>query len=309
MRPSHSGRRSARARPGLLRIGEASRIAGISQRAFRHYDAMGLVKPDLIGKGGYRYYSHETVLKIPAINYLKRMGFSLEEIGSIFKSDDLSSIHTGFGERRAECVDEMRSIEERLRIIDAWSGLLEEATFVMNAGSLDVSTKFLPSKRLLCMPWHFNGRYDDATINLDFTAFVERLDNVIAGPVMMRRPLSGCMEDGAGADGDDVVILQEALREIPPEHEFIFPHGLYLSTYHVGDFREMGRAYRRLADFAEQRGRSLTGTHAIERYVTDYWTTADPSLFVTEILIPLETGDQVPGRWPLTDPIRDDERE
>ena len=42
-------------RCGLYQIGEVSKIGGISQRTLRHYDELGLMRPDLVGDNGYRY--------------------------------------------------------------------------------------------------------------------------------------------------------------------------------------------------------------------------------------------------------------
>ena len=105
----------------LYRIGEVSQIGGLSQRALRHYDDMKLIEPDVIGENGYRYYSRRTMLKIPVINYLKKMGLSLEEIADVFDCTDFSHIRRSFREQRAECARVVRELNERLEIIDDWN--------------------------------------------------------------------------------------------------------------------------------------------------------------------------------------------
>ena len=45
----------------LYTIGEVGRICGISAKALRYYDKIGIISPDHISEeNGYRYYSRET---------------------------------------------------------------------------------------------------------------------------------------------------------------------------------------------------------------------------------------------------------
>lgn len=282
---SHSNA-DATARDDLYRIGEVSRIGGLSQRALRHYDDMGLIEPDMIGENSYRYYSRHTMLKIPVINYLKKMGLSLDEIGDVFACKDFSHIRRSFHEQRDECARAVQELNERMQIIDDWNELVEEASFVLTSCPLAVNTKFLARDELLCMPYRFTGDYAETTINLEFTAFVGKVKNVISGPVMMRR-VFGEDEPQSFDAPCDAFILQKALRPIEPKHAYVRPRGMYLSTYHSGAFEDIGSAYRRLFAFAKQNGHEL-GDCSYERFVTDYWTTYDSDLFVTEILVPIK---------------------
>ena len=270
----------------LNRIGEVSQIGGLSQRALRHYDDMKLIEPDVIGENNYRYYSRRTMLKIPAINYLKKMGLSLEEISGVFDCTDFSHIRRSFREQRDECARAVRELNERLEIIDDWNELVEEASFVLNSCPLAVNTKFLSCEELLRMPYRFTGDYAEATINLEFTAFVDKVENVISGPVIMRREF-GDTEPESFTAPCDTAILQKALRPIDPKYSYVRPRGLYLSTYHSGAFENIDVAYRRLFAFARQNGHQVCGC-SYERFVTDYWTTYDSDLFVTEILVPIK---------------------
>ncbi len=270
----------------LYRIGEVSQIGGLSQRALRHYDDMKLIEPDVIGENSYRYYSRRTMLKIPVINYLKKMGLSLEEIADVFDCTDFSHIRRSFREQRAECARAVRELNERLEIIDDWNELVEEASFVLNSCPLAVNTKFLSCEELLCMPYRFTGDYAEATINLEFTAFVDKVENVISGPVIMKREF-GDAEPETFTAPCDAAILQKALRPIDPKYAYVRPRGLYLSTYHSGAFENIDVAYRRLFAFAKQNGHQVCGC-SYERFVTDYWTTYDSDLFVTEILVPIK---------------------
>ena len=83
-------------------------------------------------------------------------------------------------------------------------------------------------------------------------------------------------------------LLQKAVRPFAKENSWAMPGGMYLSTYHIGAFEEMGSAYQRLLTFARDNGYKVIDM-ALERFVTDFWTTNNPELFVAEILLPTET--------------------
>lgn len=271
----------------LLSIGDASQLSGISSRALRHYDSLNLLQPDHIGENRYRYYSLETILRVPVINYLKLMGFSLDEVMEMFADGDLGDIKKMFADHQEECAREINHLEERKQVIEDWISLVDEAKFILSVKPTDVSLKYLPDQEFIYMPYRFWGNYADATVNLDFTSFVEEDDQVITGPVTL------CATDAAEfcrarekGEECDVIIMQRALRPIAKEHRVKYPSSMYLSTYHVGPFEKLGESHRRLISYAEDNGYTTNGD-VFERYVVDYWTTYNQDQFVVEILMPV----------------------
>ncbi len=73
----------------MLSIGQFSKICMVTVKALRHYDKLGLIKPDHVDKfTGYRYYDENQIPHMLRILKLKHYGFSLEEIGIILSEDD-----------------------------------------------------------------------------------------------------------------------------------------------------------------------------------------------------------------------------
>ena len=276
-------------RCGLYQIGEVSKIGGISQRTLRHYDELGLMQPDLVGDNGYRYYSLQTMLKIPVINYLKMMGLSLEEIASMMQHSSLGQARKFLSKHLAECDEQARLLAEKREAIVEWSELVEEANMVLRVRPKNVNVKYLPRQELLGLQTRFSGSFAESIVSLEFASYVQDIDNAIAGPVILRFP---SVEDAvaAAADGSecDVWLLQKPIRPINPNDAFVCPQGMYLSTYHVGAFEELGEAYSRLTEFANDNGYKVAGP-AIERFVSDYWTTYNSDFFVAEVLLLTET--------------------
>lgn len=68
-------------RERLYRIGEFSKISGLSVRTLRYYDEISLLKPDVVDNfTDYRYYTDKNLYEAYIIGVLKSVNFSLEEI-------------------------------------------------------------------------------------------------------------------------------------------------------------------------------------------------------------------------------------
>lgn len=67
----------------VRKLGE---IAGISTRALRYYDEIGILKPARVNSSGYRLYGRAEVDKLQQILFYKELGMDLESIKEIINS-------------------------------------------------------------------------------------------------------------------------------------------------------------------------------------------------------------------------------
>src|SRR4051812_41499801 len=75
-------------RRGVFKIGDFSRLMQVTVKALRHYDSLGLLRPDHIDpESGYRYYTSAQAPRLHRILALKDLGFSLEQIGHLLDAD------------------------------------------------------------------------------------------------------------------------------------------------------------------------------------------------------------------------------
>jgi DNA-binding transcriptional MerR regulator len=73
----------------LLGIGAAAACAGVSERALRYYQQLGLITPAGCTQGGLRRYSQEDLDRVAWIRKLQSLlGLSLDEIGVVLRTDD-----------------------------------------------------------------------------------------------------------------------------------------------------------------------------------------------------------------------------
>jgi DNA-binding transcriptional MerR regulator len=65
-------------------IGEFARLGQVSVRMLRHYDEIGLLKPDSVDEwSSYRSYSPEQLSTLNRIVALKDLGLGLDQVGRI----------------------------------------------------------------------------------------------------------------------------------------------------------------------------------------------------------------------------------
>jgi MerR family transcriptional regulator, repressor of the yfmOP operon len=73
----------------LLGIGAAAIRAGVSERALRYYQQLGLLTPCGSTPGGLRRYSGEDLARVARIRQLQTLlGLSLDEIAEVLKTED-----------------------------------------------------------------------------------------------------------------------------------------------------------------------------------------------------------------------------
>ena len=100
----------------MLTIGEFSRLSRVTPRMLRHYDALGLLRPEAVGENGYRYYRQEQLTELTRIQWLKGCGFSLHEIGPLLGLEDNRLLERLRQRRLALCreLDDKRAALHRL---------------------------------------------------------------------------------------------------------------------------------------------------------------------------------------------------
>ena len=73
-------------------IKKLATLSGVSTRALRFYDEIGLLKPAYYGDNQYRYYEEEQLLLLQQILFFRELGFPLTEIQQIISSHDFDKI-------------------------------------------------------------------------------------------------------------------------------------------------------------------------------------------------------------------------
>ena len=90
-------------------IGEAARRAGVTVKAIRYYERIGLIPEAGRNMGRFRVFPEETVERIEFIKRAQALGFTLEEIAEILAVYD---------QGECSCGQVRKSVEQKLKVID-----------------------------------------------------------------------------------------------------------------------------------------------------------------------------------------------
>ena len=107
----------------LLGIGAAAERAGVSQRALRYYQQIGLLTPCGCTPGGLRRYSEEDLARVARIRQLQELlGLDLDAIARVLRDEDrraqIKRAYLDEGtsrEERQELLRESLDLQQRLR--------------------------------------------------------------------------------------------------------------------------------------------------------------------------------------------------
>ena len=274
----------------LYSSGQASEICDVSRRALRLYESKGLVVPDHISQGGYRYFTMETLRRVQVIRYFLEEGFSLEMAGRLLSTNDLDDYEEIFRNQIEETKEKMTYYQNRLDSLKGWYDLLCEGRRVRMIGPDNVTLKHVPTRTYMCMKgvfdvddpsseakletMHYTMAKSDGHSLIDvggsYTLYMEDYRDRISGVTT------------------EVMLIQESYPNTRSSENIQTIEGfLAVSAYHLGRLSDIGSTYERAVKWAEERQLDLVG-NMYERYVIDIYTSDDQDEYVTEILLPVQ---------------------
>ncbi len=120
----------------MMTVKEVSRRTGVSVRALRYYDQIGLLRPQEISDAGYRLYDDTALIRLQKILLLRELQFSLKDITFLLDSPEDESIHNAL-ERQIRI---LRMKREHLgQIIDLALEYKEKGEMTMDFSAFDTS--------------------------------------------------------------------------------------------------------------------------------------------------------------------------
>jgi DNA-binding transcriptional MerR regulator len=100
-------------------IGEVASATGLTVRALRHYDAIGLVCPSLRTGAGYRLYGDDDLARLARVVALRQLGLGLEQVAAALDEEEPEAVlrrHLAALERELELTAALR--ERLVRVLD-----------------------------------------------------------------------------------------------------------------------------------------------------------------------------------------------
>lgn len=121
----------------MFTIGAFARIAGVSPKMLRSYDALGLFRPAWLDREtGYRYYSPAQLPELRRIVALRDVGVGLGEIGRLVVGG--SDLREALVRRRRELETERAEIDRRLAALEIGVGERDGPDAIAGVGDVVV---------------------------------------------------------------------------------------------------------------------------------------------------------------------------
>jgi len=105
-------------------IGEVSALTGITTMTLRYYDTNGLISPEMRNpQNNYRYYNKDQVIKLFAVQRLRKLGCGRQMIKSVLEENSLQALYDQIELRIRQLEDE---IDEREKLVGEGTTLYQQ---------------------------------------------------------------------------------------------------------------------------------------------------------------------------------------
>ncbi|MDO4305440.1 MAG: MerR family transcriptional regulator [Eubacteriales bacterium] len=267
----------------LFQIGEVSRLFHVSVSILRHYDKIGLLKPEYVDEEtGYRYYSTRQFECLNTIRYLRALDLPLEQISGFLQNRDTDHIAELLRHQKEEVRRRMQELELIERKINNRLVQLEDAA----DSELDV-IKIVkkPSRRVAAVKKKLTPRN-----YLDLEQSIRQLEAEEENTVVFL----GKVGVGISAEHlkirqylpyDMVFVILDEEDQFRGETLLLEPETCVTIRFQGSHERAAGY-YDKMLDYIEGQGYLVSG-FSKELTMIDYGLTNDTSKFVTEIQIPV----------------------
>jgi DNA-binding transcriptional MerR regulator len=135
----------------LLGIGAAAARAGVSERALRYYQQLGLLVPACTTPGGLRRYSGEDLARVARIRELQTLlGLNLDEIAVVLRNEDrLAEIRLSYHDERTSEEDRRRLTLECLTLQESLRDTVEAKRAALEGFLADLDFRIRKCRDLL----------------------------------------------------------------------------------------------------------------------------------------------------------------
>jgi DNA-binding transcriptional MerR regulator len=135
----------------LVGIGVAATRVGVSERALRYYQQLGLLVPACTTPGGLRRYSEDDIARVARIRELQNLlGLNLDEIAIVLRSDDrMAEIRRTYHDERTSDAERRRLTSECIALQENLRGTVEAKRAALDSFLADVQARITRARELL----------------------------------------------------------------------------------------------------------------------------------------------------------------
>jgi len=265
----------------VFQVGEFARIAGVTAKALRHYDAIGLFSPAFTDpSNGYRWYTPAQLPALRRIIALRDLGVPLREVADLIAGGaDLREV---LARRREELQEHHEAVERKLAQLDIRVELADDGP--------DVVLRTVEDERIASITDRLSPGADLGPL------FYEVEEAVRDARARAPRPPGVLVSDGAGVRDVEVFVPVTSAVIEGRVRSRMLTGGRVAAAIHQGPYGALRSVLDGLRRWVSAAGVSPTGPMRIiylrfgaepELEVPSAYLASRNEEFVTELQIPV----------------------
>jgi DNA-binding transcriptional MerR regulator len=276
----------------MIRIGDFARLARVSVRALRHYEAKGLLRPSHVDtRSRYRYYDLQQLATLERLLVLKDLGLPLQAIRELLGATD-AQFRAALASHRRRLQDQLLEQEAMLARLGALESWLDGEDG--RRGRLIVRTKSYPEIRALTLRAIVSPGSNAITEMFEATERRARRSRADRSPILLIHPAA---QVAPRHDVEVCVPVTRAcrladVRDLEPE-----PHAA--SITYGGPYLRPEDLYRRVRKWVGQQRLTLArrpireiyhrfGADQVGYRLPGHRLASEAQRYVTELAIPVQ---------------------
>ncbi len=265
----------------MLTIGQMSKACAVSVKTLRHYEKIGLLRPQMTdGQNGYRYYDEEQIATMLLIGRLKRYGFSLADIQTLLETEDGDGLRRQLARQRFRLQREMEHILLTMREMERHLENFERTGDIMSyQNQYQIRVTECEEQALMTV----RARMSVEDFGVYYSKVFER---VARGRLTPNGIVLAIYHDETFDPADNDTELGAGICE-KEQADLVLPRRLCATTVHKGPYTGLPDAYGAVTAWMHANGYQMDGA-PYEIYRKDFRHGLQAEEWETEIFFPVK---------------------
>lgn len=277
--------RKIRKKPkGYFTTGEFAKLCGVKKQTLFHYDQIGILRPELTGDNGYRYYSVYQFDTYNTIAMLKELDMPLSYIKKFLENRSPSSFLTLLKEHNSLIDEKIAELQWLKSFVNGKIGITEEG---MTAVHGDIAIEHRPEE------YYIFTEYSGGSGGIDeYAAFADHVAHCHQNQIYSPYVTGGLIDVSGGYDESDYRYSYLYTKLNPEDVDYtpasitVIPPRDYAVIYSTEGFGPIRSMLDRLLDFARDNEYS-PGDHFFEDVLLDSVSYRSLDQFTVKLGLPV----------------------
>lgn len=264
-----------------LSIGEFAKLRNITTETLRHYDRVGLLKPNSVDKKtGYRYYSILQYEQAVTIKELRQLGMSIKEIKKYFNNRNLKQSVNLLKDKHKELQSKIKELQELEMVIGEKVNLLEKNS---NKDLDQIFIKEIEERRVITIDHLSTDEIESSYMWVELENTQKGIAPLVASDKLgiivnleNLRPYKAFIE----ISDNDYINLED-------KNKILLSRGLYVCKYYKGNIQDGKKDINKIIEYIKKEGYEICGD-LIKNVQVDITVTDNINELLFELQIPIK---------------------